>query len=250
MGRSREEILIRAYGVPVKSHATKFPRFNKEVNVVKPQEIPTTNVTRYHVIDPAGSKNWFMCWIAVDESNTYWVYREWPGVDVGDWAEWRGGKWVGGAGSKGQGFGIRDYVDTILELEENEEIFERLIDPRLGAAKYQAADSSSSIIEDLNEQEIICIPAPGMEIDDGLQALISKMSWDTTKPLDSVNRPHFYVSSDCENIIQALSEYTGEGGLKEAWKDPIDVLRYAAIAGVDHVDESRSYSTRQGSGGY
>jgi hypothetical protein len=250
MGRSREEILIRAYGVPVKSHATKFPRFNKEVNVVKPQEIPTTNVTRYHVIDPAGSKNWFMCWIAVDESNTYWVYREWPGVDVGDWAEWRGGKWVGGAGSKGQGFGIKDYVDTILELEEGEEIFERLIDPRLGAAKYQAADSSSSIIEDLNEQEIICMPAPGMEIDDGLQALISKMSWDTTKPLDSVNRPHFYVSSDCENIIQALSEYTGEGGLKEAWKDPIDVLRYAAIAGVDHVDESRSYSTRQGSGGY
>lgn len=250
MGRSREEILIRAYGVPVKSHATKFPRFNKEVNVVKPQEIPTTNVTRYHVIDPAGSKNWFMCWIAVDETGTMWVYREWPGVDVGEWAEWRGGKWVGGAGSKGQGFGIRDYVDTILELEEGEEIFERLIDPRLGAAKYQAADSSSSIIEDLNEQEIICIPAPGMEIDDGLQALISKMSWDTTKPLDSVNRPHFYVSSNCENIIQALSEYTGEGGLKEAWKDPIDVLRYAAIAGVDHIDESRSYSTRQGSGGY
>jgi hypothetical protein len=76
------------------------------------------------------------------------------------------------------------------------------------------------------------------------------MSWDTSKPLDSVNRPKFYVSSDCENIIQALSEYTGEGGLKEAHKDPIDVLRYAAIANLDHVDNSQSMVTLQGVGGY
>jgi hypothetical protein len=76
------------------------------------------------------------------------------------------------------------------------------------------------------------------------------MAYDTTKPLDSVNRPHFYIAEDCENIITALSEYTGEGGMKEAWKDPIDVVRYAAIAGIDHVDETRTRTTRQGSGGY
>jgi hypothetical protein len=89
-----------------------------------------------------------------------------------------------------------------------------------------------------------------LEIDDGLQALIGKMSFNATMPSDSVNRPHFYVSSECENIIQALSEYTGDGGLKEAWKDPVDVLRYAAIAGIDHVDETRNLATRQGAGGY
>ena len=250
IGKPREEILIRAYGVPMKSHTTKFPKFNKVVNVVESDKIPTRNVTRYHVIDPAGAKNWFMCWIAVDESGTFWVYREWPGVDVGDWAEWRGGKWVPGEGAKGQGFGIRDYIELIEELEGEEEIFERLIDPRLGAAKYQVQDGSSSIIEDLNDAGMVCIPAPGLEIDDGLQALIGKMSWDTTKPLDSVNRPHFYVSSECENIINALSEYTGEGGLKEAWKDPVDTLRYAAIANLDHVDSSQSFVTTHGSGGY
>ena len=249
-GRTREEILIRAYGVPMKSHATKFPKFNKVVNVVEPEKIPNRNVTRYHVIDPAGSKNWFMCWIAVDETGTMWVYREWPGVDVGDWAEWRNGKWMPGEGAKGQGYGIRDYVDLIEEMEGEEDIFERLIDPRLGAAKYQVQDGSSSIIEDLNDAGMVCIPAPGLEIDDGLQALIGKMAWDTSKPLDSVNRPHFYISSDCENIIQGLSEYTGDGGLKEAWKDVIDVLRYAAIAGIDHVDNSVSLVTTQGGGGY
>jgi len=219
INKPREEILIRAYGVPVKSHATKFPKFNKVVNVVSPDKVPKHNVTRYHIIDPAGAKNWFMAWIAVDETGTFWVYREWPGVDVGDWAEWKGGKWVPGDGAKGQGFGIKDYVDLINQTEEGETIFERLIDPRLGAARYQAQDGSSSIIADLNDAGVVCLPAPGLEIDDGLQALIGKMAWDTTKPMDSVNRPHFYVSSDCENIIQALSEYTGDGGLKEAWKD-------------------------------
>jgi hypothetical protein len=250
MGRSREEILIRAYGVPVKSQATKFPKFNTAVNVIDPSLIPTEDITRYNIIDPAGAKNWFMCWIAVDSGGTFYVYREWPGVDVGDWAEWKSGKWIAGEGAKGQGYGIRDYADLIIDLEGGEDIFERLIDPRLGAARYQAADGASSIIEDLSDAGIVCVPAPGLEIDDGLQVLIGKMAWDTNKPMDSVNRPKFYVSKDCENIISALSEYTGEQGLKEAWKDPIDVLRYAAVADIDHADQTKTFSTVQGGGGY
>jgi hypothetical protein len=249
-GKPRNEILVRAYGVATKSHATKFPRFNKAVNVITHDQVPKTNITRYHIIDPAGAKNWFMAWIAVDASGTFYVYREWPGVDVGDWAEWKGGKWVAGEGAKGQGYGIKEYIELIYEMENGEDIFERLIDPRLGAAKYQGASGASSIIEDLSDQGLVCVPAPGLDIDDGLQALIGKMAWDTTKPSDSLNRPHFYVTEDCENIIQALSEYTGELGLKEAWKDPIDVCRYAAIADIDHVDESKIKTTRQGGGGY
>lgn len=253
--KSREEILIRAYGVPTKSYTTKFPKFNKAVNVIAPSKIPTENVTRYLIVDPAGSKNWFMCWIAVDETGTHYVYREWPGVDVGDWAEWRGGKWALGDGAKGQGFGIRDYVDLILGMETrpdgtHEDIFERLIDPRLGAARHQVADGESSIIQDLEDQNMTFIPAPGIDIDDGLQKLIGLMSWDTSKPMDSLNRPRFYVSTDCENTVAALSEYTGEDGKNEAWKDPVDVLRYAACADLDHVSPYRFKTTRQGSGGY
>lgn len=250
VGKPRNEVLVRAYGVATKSHHTKFPKFNKAVNVIKQDQVPRTNVTRYHIIDPAGAKNWFMCWIAVDASGTFYVYREWPGVDIGDWAEWKGGKWVPGEGARGQGFGIKDYIELVKEMEGDEEIFERLIDPRLGAARYQGADGSSSIIEDLGEQGMVVIPAPGLDIDDGLQALIGKMAWDTTKEMDSINRPHFYVTEDCENIIQGLSEYTGEQGLKEAWKDVVDVLRYASIAGIDHVDGSHGQVTRQGGGGY
>ena len=248
--KPREEILVRAYGIASKSANTRFPKFNKAVNIVPADSIPTEGITRYHIVDPAGNKNWFMLWVAVDGSGTYWVYREWPEVGMGDWAKWSKGKWMPGPGAKGQGFGIRDYVDTIKELEGDEEIFERLIDPRLGAAKYQASDGSSSIIEDLADMDMVFIPAPGLDIDDGLQAMISKMAWDSSKPMDSVNRPHFYVSDECENFILALSEYTGEDGSKEAWKDPIDCARYAAIADLDHVDIKKMKVVNASQGGY
>lgn len=246
----RDEIMIRAYGIPTKSSASKFPKFSTGVNVVKADAIPTRDVTRYCIIDPAGSKNWFIAWIAVDAAGTYWVYREWPGVDVGDWAEWRNGKWMPGDGARGQGYGIKDYIDLMRQMEGKEEIFERLIDPRLGAAKYQSSDGASSIIEDLSDEGMVCIPAPGLDIDDGLQALIGKMSWDMTRPLDGTNHPHFYVSEDCENIIRAIAEYTGEQGLKDPWKDPIDTLRYAAIADIDHVGSSSMLVTYPAGRGY
>lgn len=249
-GRSKEEILIRAYGVPTKSHTTRFPKFNKAVNVIAPEKIPTKDVTRYLIVDPAGSKNWFMCWVAVDESGTHYVYREWPDVSFGAWAEWRNGKWMLGDGAKGQGYGIKDYVELILREEGKEEIFERMIDPRLGAARYQVSEGESSIIQDLEDHGMTFIAAPGIDIDDGIQKLLGLMAWETTQPMDSMNRPHFYVSSDCMNIIEALAEYTGEDGKNEAWKDPMDVLRYAAVSDLVHVSDRMMKSTRQGVGGY
>jgi hypothetical protein len=251
------------YGVPTKSYDTKFAKFSKDVNVVKNSAIPTSNITRWQIIDPAGRKSWFKCWIAVDVSGTWWVYREYPGIDIGEWAkQGKNGKWLPGEGAKGRGEGLKDYIEASYQMEGREcppgskewvggeDIFERIIDPRLSASKYQKADGESSILEDLDELGFVVTPAPGNDIEDGLQKLIDLMSYDTSKEIDGINRPHFYISEDCQNIIQALSEYTGNDGLKEAWKDPIDVLRYAAIADIDHVDQKQTLATARSTGGY
>lgn len=266
---SRETILIRAYGVPTKSYTTVFPKFSIDVNVVDPSIIPTSGVTRYQIIDPAGTKNWFMAWIAVDATGTFWVYREWPGVRIGDWAEQSGnGKWKPGPGAKGLGFGLRDYIEGIFEDEGKnlpaevsrwescdqwkggEEIFERLVDPRYSASKYQKDDSESCMLDDFRDLHFDVVPAPGDHIEDGIQKLADLMAYDTSKEIDSVNRPRFYVSSDCQNIIAAIAEYTGTEGKDEAWKDPIDCLRYAAAAGIDHVTAGRAAAAYSGAGGY
>ena len=75
------------------------------------------------------------------------------------------------------------------------------------------------------------------------------MAYDTAKDIDGSNRPHFYITSDCENIIRALGEYVGDD-LHDPWKDPVDVLRYAAAAHIDHMDAKALSSSYRGTGGY
>ena len=251
-GRPENEILTRAYGIATKSMSTKFPNFSREVNVIPHDKIDLKNKTKYMILDPAGRKNWFMAWVAIDESDTWFVYREWPDVNVGDWAKWQGGKWISGEGAKGLGYGIKDYVELItsLEHETKDTVFERLIDPRLGAAKYQTQEGASSIIEDLADAGLTFIPAPGIDIEDGLQALQSKMSYNKKAPIDSINRPHFYISERCQNIISALQEYTAEGGSDEAWKDPIDVIRYLAVSPATFISEDSLKTVKNSRGGY
>lgn len=243
-------IKTRLYGIPTKSATTLFPRFNTSINVIAHDKIPTKGVTRYMVIDPAGRKNWFMCWIAVDATDTWYVYREWPDINVGEWGTWRGSKWGAGEGAKSLGYGIRDYVDLINRMEVGENIYERLIDPRLGQAKYSHEWGQSSIIEDLADAGVICVPAPGLDEADGLTALQTKMAYNQNAPIDAINRPHFYVSDRCQNIIWALQEYTGAGGPDEQAKDPIDVIRYAAVAAIYFCDENNMKTVSNRKGGY
>jgi len=253
-------ILCRVYGVPTKSISSKFPCFSRETNVVKHEDIPWVKdpeanpCTLYQILDPAGRKKWFMAWIAVDATDTWWVYREWPDASHGNWAEWRNGKWGAGEGAKrdGQIEGVQQYVSliTTLEAEYRENVMERLIDPRLGAAKYQGATGASSIIDDLADAGLAFVPAPGLDIEDGLQALQNKMAYNRKLPLDGSNRPRFYISDRCENIIRAIQEYTGDGGKDEAWKDPLDCVRYAAIADIRYVDPKWLGAMKQSGGSY
>lgn len=255
--RPKDELLSRAFGIPTKAVAGAFPQFNKEVNVVPHEELPfvkdpTYKVTRYMAIDPAGSKPWFMLWVAIDALDTWWVYAEWP--DDEQWAEpgnTAEGK-PGPAQRKGRR-GYSDYVDIIKDVEKDGEVFERIIDPRAGAAEKQTDDGATTIIQDLEEYEdgygkpIVCIPAPVTrsgsskgEVEVGIQLINNLLSWDESKPKDAMNTPRLFVSDRCQNLIYCLTEYTAKAGPSENTKDPIDCLRYIAHADARHIDMSRT----------
>jgi hypothetical protein len=76
------------------------------------------------------------------------------------------------------------------------------------------------------------------------------MAYNKKISIDGVNRPHLYVSNRCQNIIQAFQEYTAEGGPDEAWKDPCDCARYAAIAGISFIKENKYDMGKNKTGGY
>lgn len=257
----RSTFLARAFGVPTKSISGAFPGFSREGNVIPHDQLPFVKdpnyrVTRYMAVDPGGSKHWFMLWVAIDAGGTWWVYREWPDESYGDWAL-PGNK--PGPAQKGTNKGIKDYVEIMRAAEIGEEITDRIIDPRAGAAQRQAADGATNIISDLDDQNMVFHPAPGgstsdglKEVEDGIQMIVNLLSFDESKPRDSANSPRLYVSERCQNFIYAMCEYTGRLGQQEVTKDAVDVFRYLRKAGCEYLDPSADlrHQNEQGTGVY
>lgn len=254
-GRPEEEILAVAYGIPSKPARSKFPLFDDTIHVIKhesmpwlvpvasDEEIPET--TRYQIIDPSGSKPWFVIWIAVDALSNVYVYREWPDESMGAWGE-PGESALGKAGQaqKPNGWGIKDYVELFAELEKGETIFERLIDPRYAASTRQAKEGAVSLTSELEDEGLTYIPAPGLAIDHGLSHINGLLRWDQSKPISALNRPKIYISDRCVNLIEAMKNYTGAGG-DEVWKDPIDCVRYCLEAGADFIGKTDLVGVRR-----
>jgi hypothetical protein len=82
-GRPEEEILVRAYGVPVKSMASLLPLFNTEVNVLSslpnkygrkfPDITDQSRYSCYQVVDPAGARNYVAIWAGVNREGEVYI---------------------------------------------------------------------------------------------------------------------------------------------------------------------------------
>lgn len=262
----------RAYGYARKSNRTVFPMFgavhimddgrmrkllNGEPGADGQEGRPTLEATRYQIIDPAGSRNFFMIWFAVDENGRHYIYREWPDVPTyGQWARPSDDprKWDGDAGPAQTKVisGVVAYKRVILDAEGSEVIFDRFVDPRSGSTEAMAADAGeSSVIDRFREEQkdergtitgpmMLLTPAfSGKTEDDGLTQIDELLAWNPREPLTAlVNEPHLYVSSACENVIWALSNYTAHDGAKAACKDPVDCVRYMALKKCSYVRAS------------
>jgi hypothetical protein len=193
-----------------------------------------------------------MIWVAVDDEGRWWVYREWPDSTVGAWSMPHAnsqGKSIGkpGPGQRPVGYGYEDYANLMKDLEQDEEIFERLVDPRFGKATVRTGMGETNMINEMMDYDVYLRPAPGLEIEHGIQKINDLLSWDDTKPMDDENRPSLFISERCDNLIYAMTEYTG-CSRQEQTKDFIDVLRYGAVTPLDHVTETQLAVA--GGGGY
>jgi hypothetical protein len=247
-GKSTEEVKIRAYGWAERLEGKAFPKFNENVHVVPEEKVPEKG-TRYCSVDPAGSKNWFIKWYLVDNLNRVFLYREWPPrQQFGEWAlpsDKADGK--PGPAQTGLGLSLVSYKKLILKLEDGEEIYRRIIDSRFGGAEVPSAKSGMTPIimleQDDHDEEgneivpgMVFFPAPGGQIEDGIQGINDMLDYDESKPVSMMNCPRYYISEACEQSIYAYAEYTGLDGLKGALKDVIDPDRYMFKDGIYHFD--------------
>jgi hypothetical protein len=275
--KSREVRERRFYGFARKAARVAFPQFC-DAHILPHADMvarmAAVPVSRYHIMDPAGSRNMFMLWLAVTADNQHFVYREWPDeVRHGEWAvpSEDARKWDGAPGPAQPSLGmtITDYKRMILFEEGNkfssasgwemtgEVLTGRVIDPRSGNAESIAdRDGGSSIINRFEEEMIdpngivigptmIFDSAPGLPeargIDgdtEGVQGINDLLGFNSEEPIVKfINEPKLFVSDQCTNLIWALKNYTGNDGGKAACKDPIDCLRYAVTSRLEHLDE-------------
>lgn len=268
------------YGYTTAGKARRFPLFDRKIHTIDEEAIPAAG-TNYLWIDPAG-RNFFMAWLRFTLSKVY-LYREWPGdyeiPGVGVLGPWAlpHGKYADGQRGPAQealGFGLADYKAEMARLEgwkdfkarpdnqqavdwvkgmfaENgsrEVVLRRFLDSRYASNPHIENDRPVTMLMNFAEIGLFFETTPGDEINEGVQSLNDWLKYDTTKPRDALNSPRLLISKRCKNTIFALETWTGENGNKGATKDPIDVLRYAALQGVGYVAPG-AYDT-DGGGSY
>jgi hypothetical protein len=263
-GRSRDEIKVRAYGLPVKSMTSLLPLFNTEVNVLseEPNKYGKTfpdisNKRRfscYQVVDPAGARNYTAIWAAVDAEGRVFIRREWPDRNTyGEWAIYGDPKWKYGSASKKLGYNVEGYVNLFREIEKELEIevFERIGDSRYFARENENNDDLFTSFFDYGMN---FVPSDGRKEEIGIAALDDWFNYNPNMDIDQANQPLCYIHSDCGNLIDSLINYNANGKSDEALKDFFDVIRYLRMAnsgeGPDHVQSKDLQTTLQSSGGY
>ena len=191
-GRTEDDILVRAYGVPVKSTTTLLPLFNTEVNVLSdtpnkynmtfPDISEKDNFTCYMVVDPAGARNYSAIWAGVDEEGTVYIRKEFPDKDTyGDWAIFGDPKWRYGPASKKLGLDVEGYSNLFKDIEENLgiNIYERIGDSRYFAREDENNDDLFRLFE---QRGMYFLASNGTIEDVGINALDEWFSYNPNLP--------------------------------------------------------------------
>ena len=251
----REQILTRAYGIPVKSMTTLFPLFSTNVHVCSelPDLSPETH-TIYQVVDPAGARNYVSIWAAVDQHGYVTVLREWPDEQThGRWAEFGDPKWKFGPASKKIGHDVRGYVELFDEVEEELDVgvFERIGDSRFFASEN---DDNIDLFDQFADHDMHFVPSDGRNENMGLAALDEWFKYNPNAEIDAANRPIIQIHESCGNLIYSILNYGAQGKKDEPLKDFIDALRYLRMAnhgeGPEHYDSQSIGVIRRTTGGY
>jgi hypothetical protein len=277
-GAPIEKIKIRAYGWADKLIGAALTAYGAEHRISREEfkKIEQRGVARYVVIDPAGTKNWFIKWYACTPTGATIVYREWPDKKrYGPWAlppskadqmDWR----AGDAQRLEAGRGMDGYKRLMYELEGArynerteqwdfsfaETIERRLIDPRFGGMGVPGQDEGTSIIDLMaNETKSakgnVVVPSMILEeaadshVQETLQLLQQALEWNRAEPLSPVNCPKWYIVDDLDQTHICYEEFTGMGTQRDALKDIVDPDRYFIKSGYGYVEPAMFRTRRQ-----
>jgi hypothetical protein len=246
VNKSTEMVERLAYGYARDTIARAFPYFGA-VNIVKPENLPKRG-TNYHVIDPAGTRNWAQVWVRVTPDNPpkLYFYRDWPDCQrFGEWAvpterqvtEDSKKGWDGepGPAQAGIGYGVAQYKALLREVEripldqpqrdpmrealrakgvEREPVWERIIDPRAGKSEHAAEQGGTCIVDQFATPTR---NAKGEEIEPGIDLTLGNGA-EIEEGLGQINeRLHWNRELPFDPVMNAPRLYVSSECLQVIW---------------------------------
>jgi hypothetical protein len=170
--------------------------------------------------------------------------------------------WKTGSGGKRQqgllpqpdpgcGDDARDW-DQFGPAEER--IALRFMDSRFAQSQIIGDEGSKTLLDEFEAVGLSFLPTcteGAARISEGVQFINEWLDYDETKEVGFFNRPKLQISEECVNLIFAMQNWTGADGQSGACKDPIDVLRYFLLKGVEYLgEEGDTGVARKGEGVY
>jgi hypothetical protein len=210
-----------------------FPSYDRDTHLINPVPIHA-DWPRLLICDPANRRPFYFVWLAYDPLRQDWhAYREFPTERLHH--QYRTSEWS-----------IQDYATMIRNSEGAERLAGRVIDPRSGKAEYfMKGQRTTSFVDDFAKYGLMFdanVPDTGRE-ETGISRIRELLWYDTRRPVDVHNRPHLYIHNCCRSLDHALHNYAFvppsarddrvlQEKAAEAYKDPIDGLRYGILYGA------------------
>lgn len=229
---TEEELLARREGRFGFLSYRAFPTFDPDVHVCKPFKIPR-EWPKVCACDPANRRPFYFLWLAYDPNADIWyAYREFPREKRHD--QYRSTEWS-----------IKDYVTFIRNDEGEERVDARVVDPRFGPAEMRAKGQRlTSVVEDFARFGMHFdsrIPDT-QRIETGVERIRELLAYDRRRPIDYANTPRLFLFEHLKSLRFAMENWSFvppsqrdsrelADKLQEAFKDPVDALRYAILNG-------------------
>lgn len=151
------------------------------------------------------------------------------------WADYLA--WFDGVKQDPDAYPLDEELESWDERNGAEEVIEgRVVDSRAASTPRIERDRPVTLLEDLIDARLDCQCAPGAEIRDGLNGIISALDYNESEDGSFTNRPKLMIATQCPNTIYALGNYRNVDGEHGACKDPVDNLRYFFTSICDYVE--------------
>ena len=225
-----DEREARKTGKPLRFSGRVFKTFDRNIHVTREDTAPGDDCSHFMVVDPAIGKPLAVIWAAVDKAGVITIYDEWPEFQF--------------QGAKDSNMTVSDYAELFKAREVGRRIETRIIDRHF--ANVRRTVGGLTLKQEFGERGIEFIDSykmdPSVEVETGILKVKEYLRYDTTKPIDALNRPRLQISPRCTNVIASMERWSRDpktGKPQEDYKDFADCARYLVEASPEITEASK-----------